>query len=183
MKNSNASIWLKAETDEWQNRPLDHPAIRLIGKPGAEPRVEAVDTQSCSTTEIRRCEVNGEWRWAVLAPAGANVWVNGHPLCQFQMLHHRDCVWLHDFGPLHFSTERRITIEPFPAGNGDVFCVRCKLPMEVGKPACQCPGCGLWHHEDETEQRPCFTFGEKCAGCNDFPTDPDAGFRWMPESL
>ena len=79
-----------------------------------------------------------------------------------------------------FSTESLTRVEPLPE---DVFatCPRCKQAIPPGSMAVRCPSCGVWH--DQRDEKPCWTYAERCAACQNQPTALDADFRWTPEDL
>ncbi|MFQ5653988.1 MAG: hypothetical protein ACE5GW_04575, partial [Planctomycetota bacterium] len=86
--------------------------------------------------------------------------------------------------PLVVSGEGPARVEPFPGGESDVECPRCKLPIDPGTPAVRCPHCGVWHHQDlrhddAEKDLPCWTYKPLCATC-DRETAPEAGFSWTP---
>jgi len=126
--------------------------------------------------------------WALVAPKGKDVLVNGIPLIAgLRVLRDRDEILLQGMPRMYFSSERLARKEPFPGGGKPFICPRCKLEVEKGQEAVQCPNCGVWHHQvdEQTEKEgnlPCWTYAERCAMCH-HSTDLAAGFRWMPEVI
>src|SRR5207244_9140340 len=118
--------------------------------------------------------------WLLLCGPRCGLTVNGRRagvtgLCR---LADRDELRFPRQAPCYFSTERLARVEPLAAGERPVPCARCKAAI-TGL-AVRCPGCGLLHHQDAAAGRECWTYSERCAGC-DQPTALDAGFRWTPD--
>ncbi len=118
-------------------------------------------------------------RWMLVG--SGSVRINGTPLAAgIRVLRDRDEIRLNGGPPVYFSTERLARVEPFPGAERQVFCPRCKLPIETGAPAVLCPGCSTWFHQ--TTDLPCFTYAETCPLC-DHQTTLDGEYRWTPEEL
>jgi hypothetical protein len=123
----------------------------------------------------------------VLFPYGADqTSVNGTSLFSHKVLKDRDEIVLRcRKGKLwcFFSAEALPRIRPYAADSDSavpVFCIRCKGKMEVGQPAIQCPQCSLWYHQNEPEQKPCWSYDAHCVGCRR-PTTMD--YSWKPEAV
>ena len=119
--------------------------------------------------------------WVLLSRETSSVRVNGKPLLSgMSVLRDRDEILIGGQTRLYFSTEELAKIEPYPGGEGLVFCARCRQPIQPATPAVRCPACGHWCEQSET--KPCWTYGPTCPLC-DQATAFDAGLRWTPEEL
>jgi hypothetical protein len=124
---------------------------------------------------------NGE-KWVLFVAAGDRVHVNGTLLAVgMRVLKDRDEIGVGNGDSVFFSTERLARVQPFPGIGREAKCPRCWDPIQVGSPAVQCPRCGVWHHQDTENNRPCWTYTEKCAASCDQSTDLQAGYQWTPE--
>jgi len=118
-------------------------------------------------------------RWALLAPLGGGVRINGIRLTTgFAVLEHRDQVRLASDLAFYYSTERLARAEALPALVGPTACARCRTPILHGTPATRCPGCESWYHQ--SSDFGCWTHHETCSVCPE-PTDHRESFRWIPE--
>lgn len=145
------------------------------------------DDESCGKTKraARVVAASGD-RWAVTAPPDLGVTINGDLLASgLRILKDRDSIRVPGGSTCFFSTERLASIEPLPATE-EIFCPRCKLPIEPGCAAVCCPQCGVWHHEqhvDGEDDHLCWTYAATCSLCEQ-ATDLDAAeFRWTPGKL
>ena len=135
---------------------------------------------------IRLCrwlDGNAPERWLVMAPPGAGLRVAGCLVAAgLRVLQDRDELQWNGAMPIFFSSENLAVIQPYPSGDRPVHCARCKLPIEPGSPAVQCPRatCGLWYHQ--SEEFPCWTYAPICVESCGQPTDLDADYQWQPES-
>ena len=119
--------------------------------------------------------------WVLLSGVTPHVWVNGQALsCGLRVLRDRDEILIPGLTRCYFSTEDPARVEPFPAGEGPVFCARCRQPIQPATPAVRCPACGHWC--EQSEAKPCWTYGPTCPLCEQ-PTAFDTGLRWTPEEL
>ncbi len=57
------------------------------------------------------------------------------------VLRDRDEILIPGLTRCYFSTEEPARVEPFPAGEGPVFCARCRQPIQPATPAVRCPAC------------------------------------------
>ena len=155
-------LWISENDHSWQ-------PLRLPVADGERQRIADV-----------RIERTGEGlaeRWMLFAAPGA-VRVNGLPVrLGLRVLADRDEI-VSGGRRLFFSTESLPVIEPF-AGAAAVVCPRCRQPVQPGAASIRCPKCGVVHHQ--TEDLPCFRYGETCAMC-DQPSDSES-FQWSPENL
>jgi hypothetical protein len=78
-----------------------------------------------------------------------------------------------------FSTERLAVIEEY-TGSGKAFCPRCRQEMKNGTPAVQCPGCGVWYHEDGNLN--CWRYADNCGLCPQKTPLIDT-YQWTPEAV
>ncbi|MFQ5352928.1 MAG: PHD finger domain-containing protein [Candidatus Binatia bacterium] len=119
--------------------------------------------------------------WVALAIPGV-LRVNGvASRTGIRVLAHRDQLRAGESPPLFFSTEELAQVVSF-AGKEGLVCPRCKITIEKPALAVRCPRCDVWYHQDESIEKPCWTFGPKCVTCTQ-PTDLDAGYRWVPEGF
>jgi len=108
--------------------------------------------------------------------------VNGEPVpLGIRVLRDRDEIVTAPGMRCFFSAEVCASIVPFAGGERAVFCPRCLLEIATGSPSVRCPVCGVAHHEDSSQQRPCWTYAS-CAACG-HKSDLDAGLQWSPEEL
>jgi hypothetical protein len=184
-----AHLWVEAWSDgllEWVIRPLRSGVCQLSAKGPQLPDCTSgsgVGPAHCAAL-IRHAGENQE-EWILLAPSAIKVTVNGALLPHgAHVLRDRDCIFLAngcDRQRCFFSTERLAQIEPFPGTGPEVRCPRCKQPMETGTPSVRCPSCGVYHHQ--SANLTCWSYGPKCALC-DQPTDLNLGrYRWTPDEL
>ena len=182
-----ALIWheAKAEASCWEEMPLSADgyvisAVTLAPIPDEGPPVLPLN---CAI--LRRCDTDSGPRWALLAPPGAKLHFNGDSLrLGIGVLRDRDEIRIEDpqgnSRRYFFSTEELARVETLPPVPS-AACPRCKLALMPGDPAVRCPTCGVWHHQ--TDDRPCWTYAERCAACQSQPTDLAASYRWTPEEL
>jgi hypothetical protein len=115
----------------------------------------------------------------LVAGAEAGMAVNGLPsLTGIHVLADRAEIRVDSAGTFFFSTETLPAIVKFPGAERRIVCPRCKLAIEAGESAVQCPDCRVWHHQ--RDDRACFTYDTKCAACGG-SSDLNAGYRWTPE--
>jgi hypothetical protein len=138
-------------------------------------------TQADSSAVIRRDEGRERGPWHLLAPFGANLWVNGLPLLAgLRVLDDRDEIRVENGRPLFFATEELARVVPMPDSNRAMMCPRCQQRIDAGTAAVRCPRCALWHHE--SGDLPCWTYSPTCTLCPQ-PSALDAGFQWTPMEL
>ena len=170
-----AYLWHQKRSNEWSAEALVGERHRLWAdrspEPGPAPAVRLV----------RRVDAEGAERWLLMSPLHAGVRVNGQWVPGLRVLEHQDEIWAPGVGRLYFSTEEPAKVEPF-AGPTDSCCARCKSHIEEGTPAVRCPHCGVFHHQDQDQDRPCWTYAERCSLC-DQPTRLDGDLQWTPEQF
>lgn len=177
-----ASILFWSDHDEWERAALDGDAFVLSRDARTAVRIDG-EGQDEAAPRLHRCDGEGSGAWALITPPGTDVWINGRRASAIHALRHRDAIWLPGAAPVYFSTERPVRVEPFPGSEHTTCCVRCKTPIATGQPACRCPGCNLWHHEDEANELRCWSYDATCAGCRSFATDLDGSLRWLPDPV
>ena len=176
-----AHLWIEQDSEAWQAMGLSEEVYVLNGScSGFVPLTDG----STGTALLVRGTAR-EKQWVLLARLGAKIRVNGLPLILgTRVLRDRDEVLFSaedgTWRRCYFSTQEIAHVEPFPAELGSARCPRCKQPLDVASPAVRCPGCGTFHHQ--SEESPCWTYGEKCALCEQ-PTDLQAGYHWIPQQL
>jgi hypothetical protein len=178
-----AHIWLKDNKEEWMAMALNNDVMTLT-KDGVYPVSIVQDEKTVQgSVFIKSWQHAEEQIWLVMAGRGTRVWVNGRLLqTGIRFLKDRDDVRVHDQLSVFFSTEQLARVVPYTPGASPVFCPRCKQPLVDGTPGVQCPQCGVWEHQDETQALECWLYAERCAVC-DHLTDLHAGFRWTPSGL
>lgn len=120
--------------------------------------------------------------WLLLTSPETGLYVNDTAVgTGIRLLADRDAIRLPGADAHYFSTERLARVEPLPDLD-DIFCPRCKLPIDKGGLAVACSGCGVYHHEDTGSARNCWTYSPTCALC-DQSTAIGADDRWTPEAL
>ncbi len=178
-------LWIQQEDQEqpWAVVPLAG-GVRvfyLTGNPDLPVVTSAHTGASCPAYIMRHGAGDGHDRWMLFASSEAQAVVNGMNL-EIAMRALRDQDEIHiGRTVMFFSTERLPRITPMPRTDKPCTCPRCQAEIEPGTPAVQCPTCGLWHHQ--SEQSPCWSYGEKCAAFCDQPTALEGSFRWAPECL
>jgi hypothetical protein len=185
-----AHVWipaneaLEASNADWVVAVLEEEIYRLTGDVH-RPIASGQQDGARAPAYILRHDggPDGE-RWVLYSSPRGGVRVNATRLgLGMRLLRDRDEVRL-GRSRLIFSTERLARVEPFPGLGREVLCPRCKLPIDVGTPAVQCPNarCGLWFHQDVEHDLPCWTYAPTCASCEQ-PTSLEAGFAWTPAHL
>ncbi len=175
-----AHLWLETGA-AWGVMPLSVDRIYCLS--GPEPRALA-NSERADAQPVTLCRSAAEWLLLVRPDNRATV--NGSPVdLGIRVLADRDEIVVYGdrSGTLchcFLSGERLASPQPFPDADGLGRCPRCKQPIENGQAAVQCPGCGVWHHQDE--RLPCWTYHDTCSLCEQ-PTALDTGYRWTPEEL
>ena len=119
--------------------------------------------------------------WALFGGAAPGVRINGRSLLAgIGVLRDRDEILIAGRARFYFSTEEFARVEPFPGGDGPVFCARCRQSIASGTPAVRCPACGHWC--EQSDDKPCWTYAATCPMCEQ-PTAFETGLRWTPEEL
>jgi hypothetical protein len=98
-----------------------------------------------------------------------------------RVLADRDEIKVDSRPPVFFSAEALAREETFEAGEKEVYCPRCKKPLEGGASAVRCPVCKVAYHYAEEKERNCWLYAPKCT-CG-HSTAMDAGFRWTPYEI
>lgn len=174
-----AHLWRPDSQHAWHPASLEGTSV-AFEEPGGGPAVQ-----------LCRCGEQ-ESQWAVMAPPGTSVRVNGQAVVAgLRVLSDRDEVVVAHPGrePLQafFSTERLACVELFSGSEATLRCPRCKQPVVKDVPAVRCPACGAWHHQipeghEGHTARKCWTYSDHCALCPQ-PTALGSGFQWTPEGL
>jgi hypothetical protein len=184
-------LWVKSLADEWSVLPLEGGEIDLCTSPprsrrtGQEGGDEREDGDMPAGVALLRASGLSEDVWVVVVAASATVRVNGQAVAAgMRALEDRDEIKVERLDDVFFSTETLVSVAPAPASERPLICARCRRVVVEGDPAVCCPGCGVWHHQTESEEEfPCWTHGERCAACDVRPTDLGAGYDWSPEEL
>lgn len=176
-----AHIWQFNGTS-WQRQPLSGKHFGLRVDPDAPVQPAAALAASGVAAALGRYEKPEQPpAWVLFGKESCGVRVNGQPLLAgIAVLRDRDEILLGGRTRLYFSTEELAKVEPFPGGDGQVFCARCRQAIESGTPAVRCPSCGHWC--EQSEAKPCWTYAPTCPLCEQ-PTAFDVGLRWTPEEL
>lgn len=132
----------------------------------------------------RLVESEGAQAWVVLSAPELPVRLNGTELLLgLSILRDRDEIMLEAAGGskrFYFSAERQAAAEPAPPDLPCV-CARCKTSITEGSLAVRCPACGAWHHQ--RDDRPCWTYAERCGGCQQQKTALTGQLQWSPADL
>ncbi len=173
------------ETERWAVAPLDGARFALADTPR---RIDAND-DATDVADIVLMRLAPRNEWVLLAAGSRTVRVNGTAVPGMRRLLDRDEITVtssarstktaRSNARFFFTSERLAQVAAFPVSPRKILCPRCKTEVEEGEPAVRCPGCDLWHHQGE---RSCWTFAERCAGC-DHPTELPATFRWTPDTF
>jgi hypothetical protein len=176
---SMANLW-QLEESRWVRRLLADDALSLAAAPqAAARRTRSIELRIGVT--LKRYGTGESTLWVLLSSGLEKVSVNGQPLLAgLCLLHDRDEILIGAQRRLYYSTEELASVEPFPGGNGPVYCARCRQAIQPATPAVRCPACGHWCEQSET--KPCWTYGPTCPMCEQ-PTAFDTGLRWSPEEL
>ncbi len=172
-------VWIVNEKGVLAACPLDAGISQLTSNgPSALAVCKGLDDIAVPLL-VRKQEFQGEERWLLLSKSPGRTRVNGMPVFNgVRMLNDRDLISLGDGHRVFYSSERIAQIEPYPGEDDSTCCVRCKLPLQPGKPAVRCPapGCGFWYHQI------CWDYRDQCANCGR-PTAFDSGYQWSPSEL
>ena len=175
------NLWLQDTDRQWAVLPLTGDRLPLDATlPGL---ARGADAEFGRAELVRSAEPDREW--VLLAQGEDNLRVNGLPLpLGIRVLRHRDEIRLGSLGTAFFSTETLARVVEYP-GPTAVECARCRVEIQKGFLAVQCPNCDVWFHEGPDEagkDRPCFTYAPTCVYCP-HGTRLDAGYQWSPEDL
>jgi hypothetical protein len=179
-------LFEQRETGDWAALYLD--AEELFGEGGLAAwaaRRFFTFTRGSSPVAIRRVNSLPGECWALLTSPEAHVHHNAQRvLLGLVVLADRDEIRVTDaLSPqgrrFYFSAQSMARVEPAPAGLAS--CPRCKLPIDAQSPAIRCPRCRAWHHQ--RDDRPCWTYADRCASCHDQDTSPDGHLSWTPEEI
>ena len=159
-------------------------ALSLTGEP-ARPVVRLPGEQPAGGAYILRHDGSGgAVKWMLYAGSEARVAVNGMSLSLgMRALRDRDEISLGDKCHLIFTSDSAPQVVAFDAADGEVVCPRCAGPIKSEQLAVRCPCCGVWHHEDESAERLCWTYGPTCMACSKQATPLDSEPAWTPEGL
>jgi hypothetical protein len=180
-----AHFWIPKLIDArscWGALPLGGSAYEFID---VDPFVRRVELPAATAGGEMLLRANGDAataQWLLVDPPGDKLWVNGREvLLGAHLLADRDEMRFPNGRRLFFCTERLPRVIPFPGAAHEIFCSRCRNPIVKDSLAVECPGCASWSHQ--TGDLPCWNYPgtNHCALC-DQSNDPDAGFRWAPES-
>jgi len=180
-----AHVWLQDTPNSWAVLPLV--GNYFILDPGSVPPVRATQSPRVKQGQVLlgRYQRDGEpERWVLKAAPRTAITVGGRRLYfGIRVLADRDEIVLGGRVRLYFTTERLPRIEPFPGSAHPTFCARCKQRIEKGTLAVRCPNpeCNYWC--EQTEARPCWTYGPTCPMCSQPTKLEGATFRWSPEGL
>lgn len=159
-------------------------ALSLTGDP-ARPVARLIGERAAGGAYILRHDgTGGAVKWMLYAGPEARVAVNGLSLSLgMRQLRDRDEISLPDGCHLIFTVDSTPQVTAFDAVDGEVVCPRCAGPIKSQQLAVRCPRCGVWHHEDESAERSCWTYGPTCMACGKQATALDGEPAWTPEGL
>ena len=173
-------LFVRDQDREWAVLPVEEESYLLSVYPPrriGDPR----EVKSLRSQVILMPGTEGRWlmQWGALQ----DVRVNGiRQTLGLRILAHRDEIKVGGADAVFFSTEKLARVADFPGGDRPAYCARCKSPIAKGVPSVQCPMCRVWYHQQPADERPCWTYRERCVFCTQ-PTDFAAGFRWTPEGI
>ena len=145
-----AEGWLVAPLDG-DSFALDLPDGALVLERASEPELAA----GKAVTLLQRSGPDGgEPAWVALARS-RDVTLNGRPLrAGIGILAHGDELRV-DGQSVFVSFERKAEVEVYPA-EAESTCSRCRSAVMPGQSAVCCPSCGVWSHQDDGIERPCW---------------------------
>ncbi len=153
--------------------PID---LRVLTASPARSTLTAPAGVWLSLTQTR----NGP-RWLLHVDCNRPIRVNNELVdTGIRILRDRDSISWSAAPAAYFSAEARPTIVRFPETAGDIDCARCRLPIDPGRNATQCPDCDAWFHQDPDIELGCWLDAPDCTRC-EAPTAYDAPLRWTPE--
>ena len=167
-----AHLWVANPEGDWTANDLEEEEV-LVGSSTAG------GGSADDSARIRRCGPTDGRQWALISPIRSMIRVNGRSVPGVRVLADRDELFVPLRGRLFFSTERLAGVESFE-GRPGTCCPLCKLAIDVGTPAVRCPGCGVYHHQNE--RRACWGRRDTCIICR-HPTALDGNYRWTPRDL
>lgn len=177
-----AHLWTEDADGAWAVLPLTSEPLDLARVPATvgslRPRRRPAPRGGVVLRSVTLAGT-GSVTWVLIAGGGAGVRVNGMSTPSgIRVLSDRDEIRIDGVGSVFFSTERLASVEPYPGGDREIHCPRCRQAVDPGAAAVRCPGCGVWHHQ--SPELPCWSYASTCALCPQ-ATALDAGFRWTPE--
>jgi hypothetical protein len=133
---------------------------------------------------LRHDAGDGASKWILYAGPEASVAVNGMPLALgMRALRDRDEISMGRSCHLIFTSDSIPHVTAFSAAGEPIVCPRCAGRIEPEQLAVRCPQCGVWHHQDDSAQRLCWTYGPMCTACGNQATPLDGEVLWTPEGL
>ena len=167
-----AHLWYQSDC-VWNVFALDETPVALTGEgPLSVSGVEEPDQVEAALHK------RSTGAWLLFAPAGEQARVNGLRFPGIRLLRDRDEIRVCR-QTFFFSTERLASIEAYTSP-AKAFCPRCRQEITNGTPAVQCPGCGVWHHENGDLS--CWTYGGNCTLCPQKTPLIDS-YQWTPEAM
>ncbi len=170
----------------WGLVPLDDSleAMLLTGE-SARPLARVDGDHTGGRAYILRHDgAAGTAKWMLYAGPDATVAVNGMPLTLgMRALRDRDEISIGRSCHLIFTSDSIAQVMAFSAAGEPMVCPRCAGEIKSEQLAVRCPRCGVWHHQDESDQRLCWTYGPTCMGCGQQATELDGEVLWTPEGL
>ena len=180
-----AYLWIPTKDNEWAVAPLEREAYALEHGRERPLRRSPQAPEHNGPARLQWAPMGADGAFVLMAPhRQTSVRVNGTPLhAGIRVLRNRDEIRLNGTR-MYFSTERLAQVTPFPGADRPTQCPRCKQPINEGQMAVRCPNprCGVWHHQSEVDELPCWTYTPNCANCGQ-ETELSSGFRWTPEGL
>ena len=183
-----AGDWIPKPFQEFEASPAGNDSQRAKNPAGHVQSAGQVMNREVTGAAIVRADEGQNANWLLVVEPTARVFLNGATVpVGIAQLSEKDEIMVvaAEGAPVrrfYFSDERLACIEPL-LGSEAVSCPRCKLAINPGDPAVQCPSCHVWHHQDPDAGKPCWTYAEKCAACHTQTTAMDAGYSWSPEEL
>jgi Zn finger protein HypA/HybF involved in hydrogenase expression len=164
-------LWSMNAESEWVPTPVADQPVELV-------EIGEVNRVTLSHAEDGRVADS----WVLLWGPNNNVRLNGLRLqTGVRVLADRDEVKVDSHPPVFFSAETLVEVETFESGENELYCPRCKKPVEEGTSIVRCPACKLAYHYSEDKERNCWNYSTKCT-CG-HSTAMDAGFQWTPYEI
>jgi len=168
-------LWWKLN-DRWRCLPVED---RLDFDAEGAPLAADDPATVCAASLLRSVE-NQTARAVLIVAPDACVTVNGYRPLGVVVLRDRDVLAVGSH-TLHFGDRTPTEPEPFPGGDRELSCARCKQLLNVGDLAIRCAACGSWHHvRPEKEQDDCcWRHDLRCGHCRRNRDE----LIWSPEDL
>jgi hypothetical protein len=168
-------FWWKLD-DQWRCLPIeDRLDFDVEGTP-----LETDDPAMVCAASLLRLVENQTQRAVLITAPDSLVRVNGYRPLGIVVLRDRDVVSIGS-QTFHFAERTPTEPEPFPGGDRELCCARCKKVMHPAELAIRCAACGSWHHvrPEKAEEDCCWRHDLRCGQCQRNRDE----LIWSPEDL